>query len=94
MSMSDRELIDAAQRDVIREIVGELLEERALLAGAKAEAANGVAAEELSKIRRAHLTPKQKSALIDRIGPDAYLALEWDDPAPPRDDLGRFRSRW
>jgi hypothetical protein len=85
--MNDHELLDRARRELIREVVDQALAERA-------SAAERQAAADLSKIRRAHLTPKQKSDLIDRIGTAAYLALEWDDPAPPRDEAGRFRSRW
>ena len=38
---------------------------------------------------RSKLSAKQKSDLIDQLGPQGYLALPWDDQPPKRDRFGR-----
>ena len=55
------------------EVVSEVLSERDALEQAREKAAEA----ELASIRRSTLSAKQKSALIDRIGKDAYLRLQW-----------------
>lgn len=75
--MNDRELIDAARREQLREVVGEILDERQSVEAARQRTQQQSEQEELASIRRSTLSPRQKSELIDRIGKERYLQLPW-----------------
>jgi hypothetical protein len=85
---TDRELIEAAQRDLVREVFREVLAERDRKAAEEREAREAADAEYLANVRRKDLTPRQVSELVDRIGMQAYLALPYGDPKPAA------RRRW
>ena len=61
---------------MLREVVAEVLDERAALAEARQKVGAQSEAEELASIRRCNLTPKEKARLIERIGFDRYIQLK------------------
>jgi hypothetical protein len=77
--------------ETVRELLREVLSERDRQAAEEQQAQAAREADELSRIRRKDLTPKQVSQLVERLGKDGYLALPYDDQ--PRGSLGRFAHR-
>jgi hypothetical protein len=78
--------------ETVRSLLREVLAERDRLATEEQRQAQEQAEQEyLASIRRRDLTPKEKSLLIDKLGPAGYLALPWGEPDQPRDSNGRFR---